>query len=182
MQDGKLRKQDAREWVKGDNGKPLARDWVFAGSQLYDDPFTKKKRYAADDGDLITVANFASAILDLPIESSANDADRAFMTNTARDPGGWHRGSGCPLSPAGEASGKATRQGAANPMNSAGGMGSRSPRDPCNAELQPGRCAIIRCRRRTPDSARMILGISRTARPAWPTLPESRPEGSPDIR
>jgi hypothetical protein len=86
MENGKLRKQDARQWVKTDKEKALERDWVFAGSQLYDDPFTKKKRYAADDGDLITVANFSSAILDLPIESSANDADRAFSTNTAQIP------------------------------------------------------------------------------------------------
>ncbi len=86
MQDGKVRTQDAREWVKREKDKPLLRDWVFAGSQFYDDPFTKKERYAADDGDLITVANFSSAILDLPIESSANDAERTFMTNTAKIP------------------------------------------------------------------------------------------------
>ncbi len=61
-------------------------DWVFGGSQLYDDPVTKKRRYAADDGDLITVANFGSAILDLPIASSANDADRVFSTNTDKIP------------------------------------------------------------------------------------------------
>ena len=65
---------------------PLERDWVFAGSQLYDDSITKKKRYAADEGDLITVANFASAILDLPIESSANDVRSAFTTNTEMIP------------------------------------------------------------------------------------------------
>jgi hypothetical protein len=86
MENGKLRKQDARQWIKTEKDKPLERDWVFAGSQLYDDPFTKQKRYAADDGDLITVANFSSAILDLPIESSANDADRAFSTNTTQIP------------------------------------------------------------------------------------------------
>jgi hypothetical protein len=86
MRDGKIQKQDARQWVKTDKNAPLDRDWVFAGSQLYDDPVTKKKRYAADEGDLITVANFSSAILDLPIESSANDADRAFATNTDQIP------------------------------------------------------------------------------------------------
>jgi hypothetical protein len=86
MQDGKLRTADAREWVKGEKDKPLLRDWVFAGSLFYVDPLTKKERYAADDGDLITVANFSSAILDLPIESSANDTDRTFMTNTAKIP------------------------------------------------------------------------------------------------
>jgi hypothetical protein len=82
MRDGKVQKQDARKWIKSDKNMPLERDWVFAGSQFYDDVVTKKKKYAADEGDLITVANFASAILDLPIESSANDADRAFTTNT----------------------------------------------------------------------------------------------------
>ena len=84
--DGKVHKQQAREWVKNDKGKVLDRDWVFAGSQFYDDPFTKKTRFAADDGDLITVANFASAILDLPIESSSSDADRSFQTNTPQIP------------------------------------------------------------------------------------------------
>jgi hypothetical protein len=85
-QDGKIHKSDARQWVKDEKNAPLARDWVFAGSQFYEDPTTKQKRYAADDGDLITVANFGSAILDLPIESSANDADRVFSTNTAKIP------------------------------------------------------------------------------------------------
>jgi hypothetical protein len=83
---GKMQKQDARQWVKTDKNGALDRDWVFAGSQLYDDPVTKKKRYAADEGDLITVANFSSAILDIPIESSANDADHVFTTNTDQIP------------------------------------------------------------------------------------------------
>jgi hypothetical protein len=86
MQDGKIHKSDARQWVKDEKNAPLARDWVFAGSQFYEDPTTKAKRYAADDGDLVTVANFGSAILDLPIESSANDAERVFSTNTDKIP------------------------------------------------------------------------------------------------
>jgi hypothetical protein len=86
-QGGKLRSDDARQWVWDEKTKsPLAIDWVFAGSFLYEDPITKKPRYAADDGDLITVANFANAVLDLPIASSANDADRVFTANTRRIP------------------------------------------------------------------------------------------------
>jgi hypothetical protein len=86
-QGGKIHLSDARQWVKDDKTKaPLAIDWVFAGSELYEDPVTKKTVYAAADGDLITVANFASAILDLPIASSANDADRGFSTNTEKIP------------------------------------------------------------------------------------------------
>ena len=47
---------------------------------------TKKTVYTADDGDLITVANFINAILDLPFASTANDADRTFVANTDRIP------------------------------------------------------------------------------------------------
>ena len=76
---GKVQKQDARKWVKGEKNAPLERDWVFAGSQFYDDVITKaKRRYAADEGDLITVSQrLGAAILDLPIESSASDAGAA---------------------------------------------------------------------------------------------------------
>jgi hypothetical protein len=86
-QDGKIQKSDARQWVRDEKAKaPLAIDWVFAGSDLYKDPVTKKTIYAADEGDVITVANFGSAILDLPIASSASDADRVFVTNTEKIP------------------------------------------------------------------------------------------------
>ncbi len=86
-QDGKLKKSDAREWVWDEKAKaPLKKDWVFAGSILYEDRVTKKPAYAADDGDLIVVSNFATAILDLPIASTADDAARGFSTNTAKIP------------------------------------------------------------------------------------------------
>ncbi len=84
---GAKKKIDARQWVKDEKtGAPLARDWVFAGSELFPDRRTKKMVYAADDGDLITVANFASSILDLPYRSSANDADRSYVANPERVP------------------------------------------------------------------------------------------------
>ncbi len=84
---GKTSKVDTHEWVKEEkSGAILKRDWVFAGSVLYEDRRTKKMMYAAEDGDLITVANFASSILDLPYRSSASDADRTYMANTDRIP------------------------------------------------------------------------------------------------
>ena len=84
---GQPQKADARSWVKEEkSGKPLDRDWVFAGSVLYLDRRTQKMAYAADDGDLITVANFASSILDLPYRSSASDADRTYMANPDKIP------------------------------------------------------------------------------------------------
>ncbi len=86
-QDGRLRKADARRWVWDEKTKaPLDIDWVFAGSLIYEDPIDKKPRYAADEGDLIVVSNFASAILDLPIASSADDAGRSFIANTKEIP------------------------------------------------------------------------------------------------
>jgi hypothetical protein len=86
-QGGRSYKADARSWVKDEKAKaPLAIDWVFGGSEVYEDPATKKPVYAADEGDLITVANFGNAILDLPIASSANDSERVYVTNTAKIP------------------------------------------------------------------------------------------------
>ena len=55
---------DPAKFVHIPNGVPVAR------------------AFTADDGDLITVANFSSAILDLPFASTANDADRVFSANT----------------------------------------------------------------------------------------------------
>jgi hypothetical protein len=85
--DGHSRQADARSWVRdGKSGQALKEGWVFAGSELLTDPATKKTVYAADDGDLITVANFGSAILDLPFASSASDAERGFVANTPQVP------------------------------------------------------------------------------------------------
>ena len=85
--DGRVQNSDAKQWIKDEKLKaPLAIDWVFGGSEIYEDPATKKRVYAADEGDLITVANFGNAILDLPIVSSASDADRVFFTNTDKIP------------------------------------------------------------------------------------------------
>jgi hypothetical protein len=84
---GETRRADARRWVKDERaGKPLSEGWVFAGSELFKDEATKKTLYAADEGDLITVANFGSAILDLPLASSANNAERVFTADPAQVP------------------------------------------------------------------------------------------------
>ena len=86
-EDGKPRRADAREWIKDERADTiLSTDWVFAGSELYVDPTTKQTHYAGDDGDLITVANFASSILDLPFASTADDAGRTFVAHTERIP------------------------------------------------------------------------------------------------
>jgi hypothetical protein len=71
----------ARSWIKNrKTGKELDTDWVFAGSMLVDNPFDKNapKVYLANDGDVICVANFETALLDLPVQSSKDDDDRGY--------------------------------------------------------------------------------------------------------
>ncbi len=84
---GKTQHADARTWVKDfKTNEALKTDWVFAGSMLIEDPRTKEKIYAAEDGDYACVANFPSAILDLPFRSSASDAERSYVANTPAMP------------------------------------------------------------------------------------------------
>lgn len=87
--DKKRVRVNARDWVKNaKTGKTLETDWVFAGSLLIDNPLDPKKprRYLANDGDMICVSNFEDAMLDLPIASSKDDADRAYVAFTDRIP------------------------------------------------------------------------------------------------
>lgn len=85
--DGKKQQADARDWVKeAKSGAVLKRDWVFAGSLTYEDRRTKQAVFAADDGGLFTVANFASSILDLPYRSTDSNADLSYVANKDRIP------------------------------------------------------------------------------------------------
>jgi hypothetical protein len=79
----------ARSWVRNvKTGKELETDWVFAGSMLVENPLdtAAPKHYLANDGDVICVSNFESALLDLPIQSSKDDADRSYEAWTERIP------------------------------------------------------------------------------------------------
>ncbi len=85
---GEVQTLDAREWILDPKTKKtLAETWVFAGSDQFPDPEDATRTiYAADGGDLFTVANFTSAILDVPFASSGNDAERSYVANTAKIP------------------------------------------------------------------------------------------------
>ncbi len=61
-------------------------DWVFAGSGIYKDEDTGKEHYLAEDGDLICVANFGSAMIDVASNSSAENSDLNFEAFTDRIP------------------------------------------------------------------------------------------------
>lgn len=60
--------------------------WVFAGSGFYKDEDTGQDYYLAEDGDLICVANFPGATLDLAVESSAQGDSLLFEAWTERIP------------------------------------------------------------------------------------------------
>ncbi len=51
--------------------RQLDSPWVFAGSGFYVDEATGTKSYLAEGGDVICVANFPSAMLDLAVKSSS---------------------------------------------------------------------------------------------------------------
>jgi hypothetical protein len=86
---GKLTTVPGQSWVKDvKTGKALGVDWVFAGSALVDNPLDPDhpKSYLANDGDVICVSNFDTAMLDLPIESSQKNDELEFEAWTERIP------------------------------------------------------------------------------------------------
>lgn len=68
--DSKYRKAIQRFFVRTQLHE-LDAPWVFAGSGFFVDESNGTKSYLAEGGDLICVANFASAMLDLAVQSSA---------------------------------------------------------------------------------------------------------------
>jgi hypothetical protein len=85
--DNKFHAIDARTWVKKHTtGKQMEPDWVFAGSGFWKDPTDGREYYRADSGDMICVSNFNSAMMDVPIASSAEANDLQFVPFTEQIP------------------------------------------------------------------------------------------------
>jgi hypothetical protein len=79
----------AQQWIRNiKSKKDLDSDWVFAGSVLIQDPFQKGKEpyYGANDGDVICISNFDTAMLDVPFNSPKDNDDLAYEANTERIP------------------------------------------------------------------------------------------------
>jgi hypothetical protein len=86
---GKTVKVPAQKWVRNvKTKKELEHNWVFAGSQFFQNRFDPKAppSYAANDGDVICVSNFPSAMLDLPVMSTEKNDDLEFEAFTERIP------------------------------------------------------------------------------------------------
>lgn len=85
--DGMFHAVDARRWVrKAGTDEQMDTDWVFAGSGFWKDPQDGREFYQADSGDMICVSNFSTAMLDVPIDSSAAADDLQFTPFTERIP------------------------------------------------------------------------------------------------
>jgi hypothetical protein len=87
--DQKTVRVPAQQWIRNARTKKiLDSDWVFAGSVLIPDPFEPKKKpfYAANEGDVICISNFDTALLDLPLNSSKANDDLLFEAFTERIP------------------------------------------------------------------------------------------------
>ena len=83
-EDKKFQVADAKHWVKNSRTKKtLQTDWVFSGSGFWKDPNDGREYYRADGGDMICVSNFSTAMMDLPIASSAEANALQFSPNTA---------------------------------------------------------------------------------------------------
>ncbi len=86
--DGQTVRVPAQAWVRHiKTKKNLDRDWVFAGSMLFPDPEKKNPpSYGANDGNVICVANFETALLDLPFDSSKEAGGLLWEAHTERIP------------------------------------------------------------------------------------------------
>ncbi len=67
--------------------RQMKADWIFVGSGFYVDLQTGKKFYMAEGGDVICVANFSTAMIDVAIQSSASgESNLLFEPYTERIP------------------------------------------------------------------------------------------------
>lgn len=84
---GETQTARAQDWVRDvKSGKAMDAAWVFGGSGFWLDEATGQRHYQAEGGDLICVANFTTAMLDLAIPSSQSNAELSFQAFTERIP------------------------------------------------------------------------------------------------
>lgn len=82
----------AQDWVwdmsvsKEDAKKPMTIHWVFSGSREYLDEDGKKRYMADESGELFGLSNFFGSVLDVPIQSSADNTKLQFGCFTERIP------------------------------------------------------------------------------------------------
>ena len=75
-----------KSFFKQSQIRQMEANWVFAGSYFLTDEKTGDRFYQAESGDLICVANFATATLDVASSSSATNDDLMFEAFTEHIP------------------------------------------------------------------------------------------------
>ncbi len=90
-ENGKQQQAKAQDWIRdARTQKAMNLPWVFAGSGFWRDDETGNSGYLAEAGDLICVANFSTAMLDVPAELTSDNAGLLYEANTDRIPPlGW---------------------------------------------------------------------------------------------
>ena len=84
-ENGKTVRVPAQRWLRDIKTKKNPEtDWVFAGSVLHPNPDNPKAQpfYGANEGDIICIANFETAMLDVPFRSSKDNDVLYFEANT----------------------------------------------------------------------------------------------------
>lgn len=79
--------QDAvKDLHQQSQAKAFSADFVFAGSGFYVDPETKERFYLAEGGELICVANFSAATIDIAENSSATNTSLLYEAHPEHVP------------------------------------------------------------------------------------------------
>jgi hypothetical protein len=82
--DGKKHKDIAGAWLKGVGKRklPVPKTWVFVGSDML-----PNNSYAADiNGEIVSVSNFSSSLIDVPFESSSDGGEGNVQAEYIADP------------------------------------------------------------------------------------------------
>lgn len=89
--EGKQHKVRAQDWIRDTRTKKaMDLPWVFAGSGFWKNEELGTSGYLAEDGDLVCVANFSTAMLDVPAERTSNNSGLSYEAWTERIPPlGW---------------------------------------------------------------------------------------------
>jgi hypothetical protein len=79
----------AQSWIQHiTTKKDMEHNWVFAGSRFFkfpDEP-SRPPYYCANNGEIISIANFTDSMLDLPVMSSKEAAELGYVANKERIP------------------------------------------------------------------------------------------------
>ena len=69
----------AKKWIRNaKTRKPMEYQWVFGGSEFWQDPDTGEEVYYGDSGELVCLSNFSTATIDVNVQSSESNAGLLF--------------------------------------------------------------------------------------------------------